>query len=1381
MNRRQPHAKKGFTSLSILVVSVALGTSTRCTAAAQSPTQGLVAAWSFDETSGDRLQDAAASRPRPSDVFREYSWTTEKFHVFSLKTNLFALPAEADLKDATQAEVVVELANQHMGFEGMAIRLNGNQWYPIRFPASSPQSPSPSLWFHHWYPTVPIALTDLKEGKENTFEMKVPAECFDGKIHPNGNQPLVPWCPLYGLTVRVYYDPARKPHPTGKVLTPAPQSTVGLSVDLTASAKSENGAIRQIDFIGRYEDVNYEGDGVYDQWHGHLFHGKITNHLGSTTQPEGRVTWDTSWVPDQPGPMEIAARITDATGLIYMTEPVGGLKLVRPGLSVELCKPVDVPRSFTGCQYGEWVIPGVRSQKFTVKGDLSKILDARYVIASWGNQKECPGYTINGVLLQDKPAGADYYYNLSMPQIRPLTALKAGENTFSTVVAKGRMPDIYMPGVQVLIRYQTGNAGVPFAQPTATPQVGNPVGQPATSPGVLLPGDKPTRVDVGATNDYVTADGTVWLADRGFNNGRVVQRDAANVTGTRDPELFRTERNGMVDYTFAIPNGVYRVNLHLAETDPAIKTAGQRLFNVDINGWPIDAVDIFAETISNQVALVKSALVEVTNGVLAIRFIQRKGSAKLDALEIIPDPGNTPPPKPAPKAVSRRLPPQTPPLAKHFVLEDFENTTDADLHKKWNQWGQLSYRLDPDNKSRGQFGVTHQVGKVNTSWFGYTPRLPKFSCVGMNAWRMWVKPDGSGRLATFFIKDSSQEVYCWVIPDLLTGTDPYVLEVPLASYTYIFRENNAVFEPEECAEFGYWITGPCTFSLDDIMLVHNPDLPNPANPPSASPPAAPPAGLLHAALATNMVDIYDFAEVTLRPEPPVGGNPFTDAVVEGEFWPVKGGIAVKVDGFCDSQDGSVYRIRFMPSQPGDYRYKVTLRHAGQAQSHDGAFTARRAHRRGQLRVDSKYPEHFIWAGTGDHYFWNGATTYYLMGWEDDAVIRAAIDRLAALKVNRLRVLLYGRNNDRPWGQPIKSTPQFKLYLNPWLAARPDDVQNPGFDLTRFNVAFWQKYERMLRHARDRGVIISVIFFIGGQVLPRPFAAYSDDEQRYYCYAVARLAAFSNITWDLGNEHNFHREYPKWCDWMGPLVKEWDPYDHLLSAHNKIYRTPGKTWNDMQLIQRWDGGLNAFMLGERAKQAATGRVIAQINEEYGYEDLWEKTPGQRAADTRRRCAWEIAMAGCYQTTGETANRGVGFPPDTGGGWVSGRGDDSMTMLRGYANMVDFFTSFDWWRAEPRNDLVQAPAMCLADTGRVYAVYLPQPRRVKVTLDGALSYRARSFNPRTGEWTKLADAAGPLWESPEPPGEGDWALLLTSYDWTTRECADRGQGPGLKTVD
>ncbi len=530
--------------------------------------------------------------------------------------------------------------------------------------------------------------------------------------------------------------------------------------------------------------------------------------------------------------------------------------------------------------------------------------------------------------------------------------------------------------------------------------------------------------------------------------------------------------------------------------------------------------------------------------------------------------------------------------------------------------------------------------------------------------------------------------------------------------------------------------------------------------------------------AAAAVDVYDYLEVTIAPDTPVEGNPFTEVVVEGEFSQDKGGKPQKVDGFCDSQDGSSYKIRFMPSTPGDYRYTVTLRRGGRAISGDGSFTVRRAWRRGLLRVDPRRPFHFIWEGTGEHCFWNGTTAYYLMGWQSDEEIRGIIDRLGAFKINRLRVLLYGRNEDRPWGQPVKSTDRFKLYLNPWVAQRPDDVKNPGFDLRRFNVAHWQRYERMLAYAQKKGMVISVIPFIGAQVLPTPFAPYSEEERLYYRYAGARLSAFSNITWDLGNEHDLNREAPKWADWMGPLVKEWDPYDHVTSAHNRIYRTPGNPWNDMQLIQRWDGGQKDFFLEQRRLQVASGRTVPLVNEESGYEDLWEKKPGERNAESRRRVAWEVCMAGGYQTTGETANRGTGFPPDTGGGWVNGRGDAAMTMLRGHAHMAEFFTSFDWWMSEPHDELVESPAMCLAEPGQVYAVYLPSPRPVTVKLEGPFSYRARWFDPRDGTWTQLPDASGPKWTAPMPPGEGDWALLVTAYDWRGAGGSDSVEKDGLQ---
>ena len=56
------------------------------------------------------------------------------------------------------------------------------------------------------------------------------------------------------------------------------------------------------------------------------------------------------------------------------------------------------------------------------------------------------------------------------------------------------------------------------------------------------------------------------------------------------------------------------------------------------------------------------------------------------------------------------------------------------------------------------------------------------------------------------------------------------------------------------------------------------------------------------------------------------------------------------------------------------------------------------------------------------------------------------------------------------------------------------------------------------------MIVSVIFHIGAQPLHTPFMETSEDEYQYYRYAAARLSDFSNITWDLGNEHETNGEH-----------------------------------------------------------------------------------------------------------------------------------------------------------------------------------------------------------------------------------------------------------------
>ena len=537
------------------------------------------------------------------------------------------------------------------------------------------------------------------------------------------------------------------------------------------------------------------------------------------------------------------------------------------------------------------------------------------------------------------------------------------------------------------------------------------------------------------------------------------------------------------------------------------------------------------------------------------------------------------------------------------------------------------------------------------------------------------------------------------------------------------------------------------------------------------------------AQSSSEVERYDFLEVALAIERPAAANPFTAVVVEGTF-ARDGGQPAKADGFCDSQDGSVFRIRFMPTEAGAHRYSVTYRHGAFEAKHEGTFTARDGKRRGLVRVDPKHPWHFLWEGTGEYYFWNGTTTYWLMGWDDENICHA-LDRLHRLKVNRVRVVINGRVKDgRAWFENVYPTDKFSFLLNPWVAARPESVEAPGFDVTRFHVAHWQKYDRLLRHARDLDMVVSVIFYVDGRrpgVDPFSKSGMGGlDEQRYYRYAVARCAAFSNVTWDVTNEYHLFRD-EAWVNKMGGLIREWDPYGHLASVHGQgefpFRKSP---WADFAMHQKWDeGGGYAFIRACRDKQEKTGRIMPQINEEYGYEDHYPRWGGNRkwparTADNRRRLAWEMVMAGGYQTTGERADTGTGWGADTGGGWINGRGDDSMVMLQGYAHMVDFFTSIPWWTLNPDDELIGRPDRSAATTKPIHIVYTRDKQgQAAMYIDGRL-VAGKEVPGEVTNW----DSDFRLALANELTGDRPWlgeyrAVALWDSAWTAEQVADRFQ--------
>ena len=511
--------------------------------------------------------------------------------------------------------------------------------------------------------------------------------------------------------------------------------------------------------------------------------------------------------------------------------------------------------------------------------------------------------------------------------------------------------------------------------------------------------------------------------------------------------------------------------------------------------------------------------------------------------------------------------------------------------------------------------------------------------------------------------------------------------------------------------------------------------------------------------SSQRIGAYDFVEVKVDVAAPDAANCFTDVVLSGEFHSM-GSNPVSVRGFCDSADGSVYRIRFMPSKAGDYSFEINFEQGSYNKKFSGTFQATESHRRGPIRVDKDHPWHFVWEGTGEHFFFNGTTAFWLMGWQDERVIQYSIERLHRLSINRMRACIAGRTSTF-YGEPVMNGKAWSVWLTPFEAEHTSDFSHPGFNWKKFNVAYWQKYDRMLQFARDHDMIMSLVLDMNDNAV-HPDAG-SEDEHRYVRYAVDRLGAFSNITWDLGDDLESFRD-DKWTHDTGTLIKSWDPYKHLATSHpvKDVHQDRTSDWFDFTSFQEWSRDQHRYILAQRKKQQELGRIIPQTNEEYGYEDhypLWAPGLGSESADVLRRTAWDIYMAGGYQTAGETARRGTNIFPDSGGGWMNGRGDYTMTMFVGYSRIVDFFSSFEWWKTDPHDELVTGGAYCLSVPGQVYAIYLPKSGKTQVRLEPG-SYQAKWFNPLTGEWTAIdKNIQVSSWESPSSPDYNDWAMLIT----------------------
>ncbi|GAA3416631.1 malectin domain-containing carbohydrate-binding protein [Streptosporangium vulgare] len=156
-------------------------------------------------------------------------------------------------------------------------------------------------------------------------------------------------------------------------------------------------------------------------------------------------------------------------------------------------------------------------------------------------------------------------------------------------------------------------------------------------------------VEVGGTKDVVDSAGDRWTADRKHSTGghgyvgtsTKTNTTSKAITGTTEQALFRSVREGMLEYRFdQVPNGTYAVELGFAETRG--KREGQRVFDVIVEGQlAIPALDLALET-GAYVATTRQYTVKVTDGQLNVRFAKRTGDTVLNSIRISerPDKGH---------------------------------------------------------------------------------------------------------------------------------------------------------------------------------------------------------------------------------------------------------------------------------------------------------------------------------------------------------------------------------------------------------------------------------------------------------------------------------------------------------------------------------------------------------------------------------------------------------------------------------------------------------------------------------------------------------------------------------------------------------------------
>ena len=312
---------------------------------------------------------------------------------------------------------------------------------------------------------------------------------------------------------------------------------------------------------------------------------------------------------------------------------------------------------------------------------------------------------------------------------------------------------------------------------------------------------------------------------------------------------------------------------------------------------------------------------------------------------------------------------------------------------------------------------------------------------------------------------------------------------------------------------------------------------------------------------------------------------------------------VTVRGFYDGD--RQYAVRFLPDTPGEYAWRVNgIVNAERQETCEPAQEAR-----GPVRAVGTHFEYMD--GT---LFLPFGTTVYALASQEDPLVEQTLESLRQSPFNKVRMCVFPKHYDYNHNEP-------PLYA---FERREDG----SWDTGRPDIAFWQRFERILDRLSEMDIQADLILFHpydrwGFAAMPR------EDNLQYLDYLLRRFAAKPDLWWSLANEYDLCLDRKSLRDWeeIEEYVARNDPYHHLLSNHNCMrfwdFARPNTTHACIQTkalteLPRW------------IHQWKKPVIIDECCYEGNLQHFWGSISGQEMA----RRFWRCFASGAYCTHGET---------------------------------------------------------------------------------------------------------------------------------------------------